>query len=89
MKFIIGLILEYIIQFLIGLSEKSGITDSIYHNPRRNRIDSYNCLHIEKKLTLHNAIILIKSVFNRDKNNYCYNIFLERDLYKESSTQYF
>ena len=47
--------------------KKIGITDSINHNFARIRIDSYNYLPIEKKLTLHNAIILIKSVFNKDK----------------------
>ena len=29
-------------------------------------------------LTFHNAILLIKSVVNKDKNNYCYNAFLEK-----------
>ena len=41
---------------------------------------------IEKKLTFYN---LINSVVNEDKNNYHYNIFLEKDLYKEFNTQYF
>ena len=44
------------IKYLI--SEKSGITD----NFGKIRIDSYNSLPIEKILTFHNAIILIKSV---------------------------
>ena len=29
-------------------------------------------------MTFHDVIILTKSVFNKDKNKYCYNIFLER-----------
>ena len=33
------------------ISEKSGITDSINHYFARLRIDSYNCLPIENKLT--------------------------------------
>ena len=33
---------------------------------------------LEKTLTLHKDIILIKSVFNKDKNSYYYNIFLEK-----------
>ena len=41
---------------------------------------------IEKKLTFYN---LINSVVNEDKNNYHYNISLEKDLYKEFNTQYF
>ena len=32
-------------------------------------------------MTLHNVIILIKSFFNKDKNNY-YNIFLEKSSYE-------
>ena len=34
----------------------------------------------KKTPTFHNVIILIKLVFN--KNNYCYNIFLEKCSYK-------
>ena len=29
-----------------------------------------------------NVIILVKSVFNKDKNNYFYNIFLEKVSYE-------
>ena len=71
-------------------SEKSGITDSINHNFGRIRIDSYDSLPIEKLLTFHNVIILIKSVVNKNKNEYYYNIFLEKGLYKDkSNTEYF
>ena len=42
--------------------------------------DSYDSLHIEKTLTLHNVIILIKSLVNKNQNHYYYNIFLERFL---------
>ena len=48
----------------------SGITYIISHNYA-------NSLPLEKK-TFRNVIILIKSVFNNDKNNYYYNIFLEK-----------
>ena len=71
------------------ISEKNCITDNINHNFARIRIDSYNYLPIEKKLTLHNVIILIKVVVNKDKNNYCYNIFLKNGLYKEYDTLHF
>ena len=54
----------------------------------RIRIDSYSSLPREKGLTFHNVIILIKSNFKIDKNNYYYNIFLEKVLYKEYTTQY-
>ena len=54
---------------------KSGITDSINHNFGKIRIDSYNSLPIEKILTFHNVIILIKSVINKNKNHCYYSIF--------------
>ena len=34
------------------------------------KVDSYDPLPIEKKLTLHNVVIYIKSVLNKDKNHY-------------------
>ena len=58
------------IKYLI--SEKSGITESIYHNFGRIGIDSHNSLPIEKILTFHNVIILINSVINKYKNHYYY-----------------
>ena len=71
-------------------SEKSGITDSINHNFARISIDSYNSLPTEKTLTFHNIVILIKSVVNKNKNEYYYNIFLEKGSYKDkSNTEYF
>ena len=67
------------------ISEKSGITDSINRNFGRIRIDSYDSL-----LSFHNVIILIKSVVNKDKNNYYGNIFLEKALYRDKfNTEYF
>ena len=71
------------IKYLI--SEKSGITDSINNNFERIRIDSYDYSLIEKILTFHNVIILIKSVVNRNKNEYYYNIYLEKGSYKDKS----
>ena len=76
------------IKYLI--SEKSGLTDSINHTFTRIRIDLYDSLRIEKILTSHNVIILIKSVVNKNKNEYYYNIFLEKGSYKgKSNTKYF
>ena len=71
------------------ISQKSGMTDSVSHNFVRIRVDSYNSLPIEKALTFHNIIILIKLVVNENKSYYHYNIFLEKGSYKESNTQYF
>ena len=76
------------IKYLI--SEKSGITDSINHNLGRIRIDSYDSLPTEKILTFRNLIMLIKSVINKNKNEYYSNIILEKGLYKDkSNTKYF
>ena len=72
------------------INKKSGITDSINHNFGRIKMDSYNSLPIEKRLNFHNVTILIKSVVNKNKNAYYYNIFLEKRLYKDkSNTEYF
>ena len=50
-------------------------------------------LYLLKKYWLfiiHNVIILIKSVVNKNKYEYYYNIFLEKGLYKDKfDTQYF
>ena len=76
------------IKYLV--SEKSGIADSINHNFSRIRIDSYNSLLIDKILTFHNAIILIKSVVNKNKNEYYFKIYLEKGLCKDKSNiEYF
>ena len=48
------------------ISQKSGITYVFSHNYARIKIYSYSSLPLEKRLTLHNVIILIKSFF--DKN---------------------
>ena len=61
------------IKYLI--SENGGITDSINYNFGKIRIDSYNSLSIEKILTFHNVITLIKSIVNMNKNEYYYDIF--------------
>ena len=65
--------------YLISL--KSGI---IYIFPQyyaKIKADSYDSLPIEKLLTLHNVIMLIKSVLNKDKIHYYYKIFLEKCSY--------
>ena len=63
------------IRYLIGV--KSDITYAISHNYAKIKVDSYDSLPPEKTMTFH-VIILIKSVFNKDINNYYYNIFLEK-----------
>ena len=57
---------------------------------RKIRIDLYNSLSTEKIMTFHNVIILIKSVVNKNSNNYYYKILLEKVSYKDkSNTEYF
>ena len=68
------------VRYLISL--KSGITYIICHNYVKIKVDSYDSLPLEKTMTFHNVIILIKSVFNEYKNNYYYNLFLEKTLYE-------
>ena len=76
------------IRYLI--SEKSGITDSINHNFATIKIDSVNSLPAEKPLTFHNVVILFKSVVNKNKNNYYYNIFFKKGSCEDkSNTRYF
>ena len=69
---------------------KKVIADCINHNFAWMRIDSYNSLPTEKVLTFDNVIILIKSVVNKSKNEYYYNIYLEKGSYQaKSNTEYF
>ena len=42
------------------------------------KVDSNYAFLLEKKMTFHDVTMLIKSVFNTDKNNYYYNLFLEK-----------
>ena len=64
------------IRYLI--SQKRGTTYTISDNYANIKLESYNFLSLEKILTFHIIIILLKSVFNENKNNYYYNIFLEK-----------
>ena len=49
------------------ISVKSGITYVISYNYAKIKVDSYNPLPLEKTMTFLNLIILIKSVWNKDK----------------------
>ena len=81
--------MDGLIKFGKGLNvlqvKKCDITDNINHNFGKIRVDSSNSLPVERILTFHDVIILIKSVVNNHKNNYYYNIFLEKGLYKDKS----
>ena len=64
------------IRYLIVV--KSGIIYIVSHNHAKFKVDSCDSLPPEKTLAFDNVIIFIKSVFNKDENKYCYNIFLEK-----------
>ena len=64
------------IRYLIGL--KGSITYAFFHDYAKIKVDCYYSLLIEKRFSLYNGIILIKSVFNEDKNCYYYYIFSEK-----------
>ena len=68
------------IRYLISL--KSSITYIFSHYFAKSKVVSYDSFPIEKRLTLHNVIILIKSVLNKDKNHCYYKIFLEKCSYQ-------
>ena len=61
---------------------KSGITYIFSHYFAKIKVDFYHSLPIEKRLTLENIIIHIKSVANKDKNHYHYKMFLGKCSYK-------
>ena len=54
------------------------IEKGINYNVSRIRIDSYSFLPIERTLTFHTVIILIKSVANKNESNYNYNIVFRK-----------
>ena len=58
------------IRYLTSL--KCSITYFFSHYYTKIKVDSYNSLPPEKRLALHNIIIPIKSVLNKDKNHYYY-----------------
>ena len=46
------------------------------HYYAKIKVDSYESLFIEKRFTLHNVIILIKSVLNKVKSHYYYKMLV-------------
>ena len=65
------------------------MTDSINHNFASIRTDSSLILYLLKKYW-KNLWLLIKTVVNKNKNIYYYNIFLEKGSNKDKfNTQYF
>ena len=76
-KVIIKNLTCYYFDDIIKLEE---FTHNFSHSLQKIRVNSYDSLPIEKRLTLHNVIIFIKSVLNKDY--YYYKIFLEKCPYQ-------
>ena len=68
------------IRYLVSL--ESSITYIFSHYTVKIKVDSYDSLPIEIRLTLHSFVILIKLVLNKDKSHYCYKMFLETCSYQ-------
>ena len=68
------------LKYLMNL--KTSITYIFSHYFAKTEVDSYDSLLIEKMVTLHNVIIQIKSVLNKNGNLYYSKIFLEKCLYQ-------
>ena len=64
------------------ISQKIDIVYGFFHKYAGIKVDSYGCFVFEKTLALQNVTILIKSVFNKDQNDYYYNIFLAKCSYQ-------
>ena len=62
-------------------SQKSVITYVFSHNNAKIKVDSLDSLPLEKTLTSYDFIILIKSVFNKDKNSCYYHIYSLRNVH--------
>ena len=60
------------------LTSLKSITCIFSHHFAKVKVDSYNFLPTEKRLTLHNVMLHIKSVLNKYKNHCNYKIFLEK-----------
>ena len=82
-----NLIFCAVVRYFRGI--KSGITYVISHNYIKIKLDSYDSLPLVKTMTFHNAIILIRWILNKNKNNYYYNIFLEKSSYRLPKTSFF
>ena len=50
----------------------------VFHSYVGMKINSNNDLPLEKTLTMHNVVILIKSVFNKNQNHYYCKVLLEK-----------
>ena len=84
-----GCLLKFVIRFNI-LSVKNVVLQiALIMTLKRSKL-IHIILCLLKILTFQNAIILLKSVVNKNENKYYYNILLEKGSYKyKSHKQYF
>ena len=73
------------IRYLISL--KSGITYIFSYYYAKIKVDFYHSLPILKIFTMHNVIKPIKSVLNKDKKLYYYNLFRKMFVYQLAEKQ--
>ena len=64
------------IRYLVSLKSSITYVFSLYY--AKIKVDFNHSLPIEKRLILHNVIILIKSILKKDRNHYCCNTFSEK-----------
>ena len=64
------------------ISLKSSIAYNFSHYFAKIKFHSYDSLPIEKRLILHNVVILMKPVLNKDRSHYYCRIFLEKCSYQ-------
>ena len=72
---------HYLRQNYITYKSKNQYHICFSHYFAKIEVDPYDALPVQKTLTLHNVIIHIKSVLNKDKYHYYYKIFLEKCPY--------
>ena len=70
------------------ISQKSDATNIFFHDYARIKMYLYDSFPLEKALTLHNARIPIKLVFNKNQNHKYHNIFSERCSYQSPKNNY-
>ena len=64
------------------LSQKSGIPYIFSRYFTKIKVDSYDTFPKEKRLSLHNVIIIIKSILNKDQSHFYHKIFSEKYSYQ-------
>ena len=68
------------IRCLIGV--KGGIAFVNFQSYAKIKVDSNDSLPLEKTMAFYNVLILIRWVFNKNKSNYYYSIFLGKAFYE-------